>query len=192
MATINLYERKRVSGSIKSEIISLAHKTELTLCFAPAQKTAVEEILEHCTETGVTSFMPIVTNRTQGNYLDKWTRKKDRFKQILLSASKQSERAFIPDLLEPKSFREIFDGEGIVFFATPDGDSLGNCQADFKNIETAKVIIGPEGGFTPEEIAFAKSKKAVFIKISRHILRSETAAIAASSLLLGRLDENIF
>ncbi|MCK4935996.1 MAG: 16S rRNA (uracil(1498)-N(3))-methyltransferase [Elusimicrobiales bacterium] len=185
-AVIDLYERQRVSGSIKSEMASCAYKIKLTLCFAPTKKTAVEEILEHCTETGVSSFMPIITSRTQGreNYSDKWIRKKERFKQILLSASKQSERAFIPELSEPKVFKDVFEGADIVFFALPEGDSLENCKVDFKNIKTAKIIIGPEGGFTPEEIAFAKTKKAVFIKISKHILRSETASIAASSLIL--------
>ncbi len=192
LAIIDLYERKRVSGSIKSEIVASIYKTHITLCFAPTQKTAIEKILEHCVETGVSCFVPIITSRTQRNYLDKWSRKKTRFKEILLAASKQSERSFVPDLLEPKTFREIFDDEDIVFFATPDGDFLGNCGADFKNVKAAKIIIGPEGGFTSEEIAFAKTKKAVFIKISRHILRSETAAIAASALLLNRADENIF
>ncbi len=199
-AIINLYERQRVSGSIKCELISLNYKTNITLCFAPTKKTAFEEILEHCTETGINCFMPIVTDRTQGyagcrikgqrpsgdqvNYGDKWGKKKERFNQILLSASKQSERAFIPALLAPQSFKDIFSDADIVFFAVPDGDSLQDCGVDFKNIKNAKIIIGPEGGFTPEEINFAKTKKAVFIKISKHILKSETAAIVASSLIL--------
>ncbi|MEA3307439.1 MAG: RsmE family RNA methyltransferase, partial [Elusimicrobiota bacterium] len=102
----------------------------------------------------------------------------------ILSASKQSERAFIPNLAEPKNFCDIFEGEDIVFFAVPGGELLQDCGVDFKKIRAAKLIIGPEGGFTPEEIAFAKTKNAVFIKISKHILRSETAAIAASSLIL--------
>jgi 16S rRNA (uracil1498-N3)-methyltransferase len=183
-AIINLYERQRVSGSIKCELISLNYKTNITLCFAPTKKTAFEEILEHCTETGINCFMPIVTDRTQVNYGDKWGKKKERFNQILLSASKQSERAFVPTLLAPQSFRDVFSEADIVFFAVPDGDSLQDCGVDFKNIKTAKIIIGPEGGFTSEEIDFAKTKKAIFIKISKHVLRSETAAIVASSLIL--------
>ncbi|MCG2726300.1 MAG: 16S rRNA (uracil(1498)-N(3))-methyltransferase [Elusimicrobia bacterium] len=194
-AIIDLYERQRVSGSIKSELISSAYRIKLTMCFATAKKTAAEEILEHCTEIGVSSFMPIITARTQAdgqsNYLDKWTRKKERFKQILLSASKQSERAFIPDLLAPKAFKDVFEDEDIVFFALPESDCLENCGADFKNIKRAKIIIGPEGGFTQEEISFAKTKKAFFIKVSKHILRSETAAIVASSFILRRADENM-
>ena len=189
-AIINSYERQKVSGSIKSELISSGYKIKLTLCFAPAKKTAVEEILEHCTETGVSSFMPIITSRTQGNYPDKRGRAKERFKQILISASKQSQRESIPELLEPKMFRDVFEDEDIVFFALPEGDSLADCKADFKNIKSAKIIIGPEGGFTREEISFAKIKKAIFIKISKHILRSETAAIAASSLILNNSERD--
>ncbi len=154
------------------------------MCFAPTKKTAFEEILEHCTETGIDSFLPLITQRTQANYLAHWARKKARFKQIILSASKQSERGFIPKLVEPKKFKEIFTGEEIVFFASPDGNTLQDCGVDFKNIGAAKLVIGPEGGFTPGETAFAEGEKAVLIKISKHILRSETAAIAASSLLL--------
>lgn len=183
-ASIDLYEGQRISGAIKSELAFLNYKLSITLCFASTKKTAFEEILEHCTETGVSSFIPIITNRTQANYLDKWAKKKERFNQILLSASKQSERGFIPDLIEPKFFKDIFDGEDIVFFAVPSGDALQDCKVDFKNIKTAKIIIGPEGGFTPEEIAYAEAKKAVFIRISKHILRSETAAVVASSLIL--------
>ena len=199
-ASIDLYEGQRISGAIKSELNSSNYKINITLCFALTKKTAFEEILEHCTETGVSFFMPIITSRVQGyagcrikgrcpsgdqaNYLDNWTKKKERFNQILLSASKQSERSFIPGLIEPKSFKDVFDGEDIIFFAVQDGDVLQDCKVDFKNIKDAKIIIGPEGGFTLEEIAFAKTKKAVFIKISKHILRSETAAIVASSLIL--------
>lgn len=204
-AVIDSFERGMASGSIKNKIISSSYKIELTLCFSPVSKTAIEEILEHCAETGVSAFQPVICERTQGyagrrnkelcssdgqfNLLDKWMRKKERFNQILLSASKQSERAFIPELRGPARFDDVFEDGDIVFLASPEGNSLKNCGVNMENIERAKVVIGPEGGFTDKELSLAKAKKAVFIKISKHILRSETASIAASSLILNLAEE---
>ena len=135
------------------------------------EKSHLEFILEKGTELGITDFYLFPATRSKlkelsPNYIT-------RLEKILLSSLKQCKRLFLPKLhinvAPPYVKLYLGDPKGEPF--TPSKDSSG-------------FIIGPESGFTPEEIESFKSKQhAVPTKLSNNILRTETAATVASFLI---------
>lgn len=177
-----------VSGRIISKLDSPVYRTRLTLCFAPVSKPAAETILEHATEAGVSAFQPMLTSRTQYDWFGTWQEKTARFRQILIAACKQSGRASLPELLSPQKFDDVLSEPGTSLVASPDAPAgFDALSAGLLGVESLKVLIGPEGGFTKGEMEFAAVKKALFFSMGKYTLRAETAALAASVTILNKL-----
>ncbi len=177
-----------VSGRIKSELASPVFKTNLVLCFAPVARPAAEAIIEHCTEAGVAAFQPVLVSRTQFDWFESWPEKARRFQQLLTAACKQCGRASFPALLKPQKFDDLLKDPVPAVIASMDTDlNFSAIVAEFKGVQEIRVFIGPEGGFTKGELEYAAEKGAKFFSLGKHTLRAETAALAASVLILDAL-----
>ncbi|MBS4016175.1 MAG: RNA methyltransferase, partial [Candidatus Latescibacteria bacterium] len=119
--------------------------------------------------------------------------KLERFKKIILTAIKSSTRTHIPSLQKPTTLENLlpaFADYDLVVLAYEDEKKLRLADIIRDRIYTnILLIIGPEGGFTKNEIAQAQSFGAQPITIGARRLRAETAAIAALSILLYQLKE---
>ena len=176
-----------VSGKIKKKLDSPGYKTRLVLCFAPVSRTAAEAIIEHCTEAGVAAFQPILTERAQFDWLKSWPEKAKRFEQLMIAACKQCGRASLPELLKPQKFDDLLAEPGPAFIASGETDkSFDVISSELTGSSAIKVFIGPEGGFTPGEMAYAAKKGVKSFSLGRHTLRAETAALAASVVVLDK------
>ncbi|MCM8762675.1 MAG: 16S rRNA (uracil(1498)-N(3))-methyltransferase [Candidatus Omnitrophica bacterium] len=149
-------------------------------------------VIQKATELGVKEIVPIVTERSQL----KETRKLNRWQKIAEEASKQSGRSIVPLIHKSIEFIELIDNyksrtrKGLIFYEK-DGISLKDAIKKLDNNNNLLIIIGPEGGFTREEVNYAKEKGLIITSLGKRILRSETAAIVAIALvqfLLGDLD----
>lgn len=157
-------------------------KADLTLAFAPLKKTRTDFVIEKATELGVTVIQPVITARTQTARI-----RTDRLQKIALEAAEQTERMDLPAIRVPLSFAAFLEADGeshTVFFC----DEAGGAQPMRGVLETAlpgpsAILIGPEGGFTPEERAQLHALDFVRpVTLGPNILRAETAAIAALTL----------
>ena len=150
-------------------------------------------VIQKTTELGVTEILPVVTSRSQLRE----TRKLSRWRKVAEEASRQSGRNVIPVVHEPVQFGSIFSlhaslfNEGLMFYEE-NGIRLSRAVEVLKQkSDTAAsftkrgllVVIGPEGGFTGEEIALAREKDLVIVSMGQRILRAETAAISAITLV---------
>ncbi|MDX9970817.1 MAG: RsmE family RNA methyltransferase [Candidatus Gracilibacteria bacterium] len=145
------------------------------------QMEKVEFVLQKCTEIGVSEFFPLISQRTERRILEK----RDRLCRILKEATEQSGGSQIPILHEERSLKEEFlaDREGFVpVFAHLSGEKIdfGNFL-DFSKID---LFIGPEGGFSEDEMIEAKKSGFYCLKFSERTFRAETASVAISSLFL--------
>ena len=188
-AVIDTIKDGFVAGRIKAKLDSPVYKTRLTLCFAPVFRPSAEAILEHATEAGVAAFQPVLSSRSQFDWFENWEDKAKRFRNILTAACKQSCRASFPELLKPQKFDDILaerlEPALIASAGAPDGfDALAPGLAGAPSL---KVFIGPEGGFTKGELEFAAGAGALFFSLGKYTLRAETAALAASVLILDKL-----
>jgi 16S rRNA (uracil1498-N3)-methyltransferase len=138
----------------------------------------VELILQKCTELGITEFTPIITDRTEKKVLPKI----ERLNRIILEACEQSHRISIPKLNPNLKLSECLNLTGINLVADPYSQ---NHLSQYKNqTEPTNLFIGPEGGFTPEEIEQFKHHKFQTFQMGQLILRAETACIVASAQIL--------
>lgn len=146
---------------------------DLTLYFAPIKKT--DELVNMATQMGVGTFVPVITNRTVAGHIN-W----DRIRKIMTEASEQSNRNSVPQLMEPVKFDDL-DLSGLI--VADERFAHGKENTD-KKISGKRLLIGPEGGFSPAE--FEKMDKAGVLGLSlgKTILRAETAATVAIAKVL--------
>ena len=134
--------------------------------------------IQKSTEIGVDKIIPIITKRSHPGDHDK---KMTHWRKIIIHATEQSNGLFIPEITYPTTFSEIIGvnhREKYLF------DKSGEKLAIVKKISSEKILlIGPEGGFTKEEIETARNFHWNIVSLGDRILRTETAAIVAQTLL---------
>jgi 16S rRNA (uracil1498-N3)-methyltransferase len=195
IASLTQVEQRQVIAEVVNRHKSEAEpKTRITLYQSLLVREKFEWILQKCTEVGVSHFVPVITQRSLVRQPQVITPKKmSRWQSILTEAAEQSGRGRIPTLENPLLFTDAlagFDG----FDCCLVGSTAGNGK-DLRNILSSSdtklfriaLLIGPEGGFTDEEIAEACSRGAKAFSLGKRILRTETAAIVASALILHEL-----
>lgn len=153
------------------------HDYYLSIAVAPTKSIdRFEWFLEKSTEIGVDEFIPILTHQSERKVI-----KLERLNKRIVSAVKQSIRAYKPKLAGLTSFKDIIDidfqGKKLIAhcFDTP--------KPYLKDIirkgEKILILIGPEGDFTLEEIEAAKNKGFEEISLGESRLRTETAGVVA-------------
>ncbi len=146
-----------------------------------------EFVLEKATELGVNEITPLITH----NVINKEQDKQSRWQTIVLSAIKQSQRCFLPNVNHPLNFTEALKipGKNDLKIMADERNFVNSiCADELKRLTTGKrpvsIMIGPEGGFTQEEIEIALKSSFSLLSLGERKLRSETAAIAVLSIIL--------
>jgi len=188
---IKTIEKKKITGQIKNKRKAVGEPaTEITLYQSLLSREKFEWVLQKCTEVGVKRFVPLVTERSIVRKDSINANKIERRRRIIQEAAEQSERGEIPQLQQTINFEEAIakpDCFDYKFMAHTQakGNSLRRYLKD-SNKKTRRIalFVGPEGGFTENEVQRAKDCGIVPISLGRRILRTETAAVVASSLIL--------
>ena len=146
---------------------------DLWLAFAPVKRAPLEWLVEKATELGVARLVPVVTGRTVVERL-----RLDRLQSIAIEAAEQCGRTVLPEIAEPVALAAFLkDNQRTLYFADETG---GEAVSTALQPGPATILIGPEGGFTPEErTAIRDVPEARPISLGPRILRAETAALAA-------------
>lgn len=142
------------------------------------KKENFELVCQKATEIGVSNIIPIISSRTV-----KLELRRDRLEKIVKEAAEQSDKVFLPQLADPINFTEAiimdFDLKYIL-------DQRGKRELIKADVKKTAILIGPEGGWTDEEIKEAQFKGWQEISISDFTLRAETAAIIGAYTLVGK------
>ncbi|MCR5590563.1 MAG: 16S rRNA (uracil(1498)-N(3))-methyltransferase, partial [Lachnospiraceae bacterium] len=170
---------------------------EIVLYQALPKADKMELVITKSVELGVSAIVPVATDRAvvklDGGRAEKKTA---RWNGISEAAAKQSKRAIIPEVRQVMSMNEAvescrdFDVK-IIPYELSDTDGMKNTRdiiGGIKPGDKVAVFIGPEGGFTEEEIELAKSSGIVPVTLGRRILRTETAGIVVLSWLVYNLE----
>ncbi|MDB9374402.1 16S rRNA (uracil(1498)-N(3))-methyltransferase [Nodularia sphaerocarpa] len=165
---------------------TLTVETELaiaiTLMVALPKGNGFDEIVRYCTELGVTCIAPVLSERT---LLNPSPQKLERWRRIATEAAEQSERAFVPTILEPIAFSAAMTASQAthryICEARGDYPHLNNVV---KN-DSREIVIatGPEGGWTETEIENAIASGYQPVSLGRRILRAVTAPVVALTLI---------
>lgn len=158
-----------------------------------AQK--MELIIQKGVEIGIKEFQPILTERvvvkTEGRDLKN---KLDRWNRISYEAAKQSNRGIVPRVNDILDFEEAINklNEFDVVFVPYEKEKNKGFKKTLKEINDVKsvaIIIGPEGGFSEQEIDIFIKNNYIPITLGPRILRTETAGLVAASIILYELDD---
>ena len=166
-------------------------KCRITLGQAIPKGKNMELIIEKATELGAAGIAPILSERTiiRGSE-DDHIRKQHKWQRVAIEACKQSGQNWVPKVHVPRNPKGLFDaGEryDLLLIASLQNDAralkavLNACGE--KPPGSVLVLIGPEGDFTPAELALAKSQGCCPITLGPIILRTETAALYCLSVL---------
>jgi len=162
-------------------------KEDITLLFALTKGDKIDLVLQKATELGVKKVALIESERTVVTYEGKDQEKKlARFNKIMKEASEQSHRLVVPSLLGIYNLKnlpqEVFSDINYVAYEKDanDTDSIFSKVTKGKSIT---ILIGPEGGFSEQEINRLTSLGFIRTSLGKRILRAETAAIYALSVL---------
>ena len=144
-------------------------------------------IAQKCTEAGVSCIVPVLFSRCVTKWEKKDTEKKlPRWRRIAAEAAKQSGRAVIPEIGEPVSVKALC--EALPRYALSlvpwEEEKTRGIRAHLMGQREISLIIGPEGGISPEEIALLSAAGARAVTLGPRILRTETAGLAALISLL--------
>lgn len=150
---------------------------ELHLFFSMIKKDKFEWILEKGTELGVTTFCPIISDRSEKKNINL-----ERAEKIIREASEQSGRTILPTIEEPKNLSDVLFQEFPCFAFDPKGDVFTVEHA--QKYSPLGIFVGPEGGWTEREIFLFKQNDVRVYSLGSPILKAETAALAISALIL--------
>jgi 16S rRNA (uracil1498-N3)-methyltransferase len=176
-----------IAGDTAQIIESIEHNSELpieiTLITALPKGDGYEHIIRCCTELGVQTFQPVISNRT---IIRPSKNKVERWRKIATEAAEQSERQIVPVILEPINFIDAlveFDRQNspkYICVARGEHPTLWNCLTQQSPTQII-IATGCEGGWTELEIQQAIAVNYQQVSLGKRILRSITAPIVAAS-----------
>lgn len=177
--------KKSITCEVLSKIKNQSEpECRVTLFQALPKGAKMEYIIQKCVEIGVCEIVPMMTRRVIGKPSDKG----ERWNKVSEEAAKQSGRGIIPKVLPPVSFKEALE-------------QMKNCDLSVmpyeceqethlldvlrgKTPKTVGIMIGPEGGFDPDEVAAVQKEGIKTVTLGKRILRTETAGLSVVSNIM--------
>lgn len=147
----------------------------------------LETIIQKCVELGVYAVAPFESVRCAGGGAQDFEKKRERCQRVALEAAKQSRRGIVPAVLPAKKLRALeLSGFTAALLAYEDerGTTLKQALRARAPGGNIALIVGPEGGFAPEEAAYLTACGATPVSLGARILRTETAGMAALAQIL--------
>ena len=181
LAHIKVATRKGVILKCTERTRDQVSVPDVELLFAPVKKTRTNFIIEKATELGARSIRPVMTTRTNAERV-----RNDRLNLIAREAAEQTERLDVPQIGDVTKLGAVLSAwaDRVLIFCDEAGDAKPMLDAArTSGPGPVSILIGPEGGFTPEERTQIRDiPGALPVSLGPRILRADTAAIAALTL----------
>lgn len=167
---------------------------EVTLFQGLPKGEKMELILQKCVELGIHTIVPVATEFSIVKLDKKEEKKIQRWQKIAEAAAKQSGRGRIPSVERVMNWKEALSAasqlDGVMIpYEKEQERGLRSFLQDFRGKRTMGIFIGPEGGFSEQEIAAAQQAGIVPVTLGKRILRTETAGMTALAIALYELEE---
>jgi len=178
--------REEISGVILEKDEAPLSSCTVRLYQSVPKGDRFDWLVEKTAELGVAVIIPLITERS--TIKDIPTAKIERWRRLALAACKQCNRADLIQVETPVRFADILksglpSGTGIIPWEGEDSQTMDEALSGIA-ADTVNVFIGPEGGFTLQEIERSRSAGLVPVTLGPRILRAETAGLVASLLVL--------
>ncbi len=180
-----------VTGRIVSEA-SLAPEPScrVTIYQSIPRGDRMEFVVQKCTEVGVHSIVPIISERTVVRPGDRATARVERWRKIAREAAEQCGRRLVPTIGDVCTLDDIRPAPGSLLLVLWEGaDSrtrLVDAPVVGRGSPEVGIVVGPEGGFSEGEVGILAGRGGVCVSLGPRILRTETAGLVAAALVLAR------
>ncbi len=181
LATVTAIGKQSIALLVEPPVVEAAPALAVTLAFAVPKLARAEWLLEHGTELGVMAFQPLWTERTrpQGERPERWQR-------IVHAAAGQCDRAFLPAVLPALELAAwmatpAVPSQRLLASATGARGAVG-----LPTRGEVVLLVGPEGGFSADELARIAAAGFLPRRRGPHVLRTETAAVVGAAMLLAQ------
>ncbi len=182
LAEIDSVAKRSLTARLTERTREREDVPDLWLLAAPIKKGRIDWVAEKASELGVARWKPVITQRTIVDRLNL-----DRLRAHMIEAAEQCERTALPILDEPVKLAAIlrdWPADRALIFADEEG---GVPMIDAIAPGPAAILIGPEGGFTPDERAAIRAvPQAVGVSLGPRILRADTAMASAVTLWMAK------
>jgi 16S rRNA (uracil1498-N3)-methyltransferase len=168
-----------------SEEIAAGAAVEITLVLAIFKFDRMEWAIEKCTELGVARIVPLIARRTDSHLASASAKRAERWRRIARQAAEQSRRAAPPTIDAPIKLSEAVNLKTSLRIILAEAED----QTLILKPDAAEVLlaVGPEGGWTPDELQSFQQAGWISASLGSTILRAETAAIAATAVVASAL-----
>ncbi|HXP04366.1 MAG TPA: 16S rRNA (uracil(1498)-N(3))-methyltransferase [Stellaceae bacterium] len=173
-------ERNGGSVAVERRLRAPEPEADLWLLFAPIKRLRLDWLIEKGTELGVSAFVPVMTERTQPERLNR-----ERLDAHAVAAAEQSERLSVPEIRAAERLPKLLAGwasarQLVVCDETGGGEPIAEVLGQLTPGRPTALLIGPEGGFAERELdALADLSFVTRAGLGPRVLRAETAALAA-------------
>jgi 16S rRNA (uracil1498-N3)-methyltransferase len=180
--------KKGASLRLERLVSAVKPPPDIDYCFAPLKHARLDYVVQKAAELGVRRLRPVITQRTIAERVNL-----ERMRANVIEAAEQCNLVFVPEVLEPvkmpKLLAEWEQGRALVY--CDETAATANPLAALQGLKPpAAVLIGPEGGFTEEERRLLAAQPFVTaISLGPRIMRADTAAVAALTLLQASLGD---
>lgn len=189
-AKIGYMDRIQMAGVVEGELPE-KEETKPIIYLAQSLPRAgkLDEIIKMNTEIGVRGFVLFQSEYSVPKLESYDSGKMERLQRVALEALRQSEGLYLPELIGPETFSELFKfkTDRKILLHSRNAEGAVNLKELTPRIEpgtTLLLIIGPEGGFSTSELTLAKASGAEIAFLDLPVLRTETAGVVTSGLIL--------
>jgi 16S rRNA (uracil1498-N3)-methyltransferase len=172
------------------EEVSRAGLAKITLVLAVFKFDRMEWAIEKCTELGVSRIVPVISRRTDSHLAAASTKRMERWQRIARQAAEQSRRAAPPEIAAPVKVSDVLNFPAalrIVLAESEEQTLLRDVVKPHAGDDAVVLAVGPEGGWTEDELQFFRHAGWISASLGDTILRAETAAMAATAVVASSL-----
>ena len=185
-AVVQDLESEEAVLSLEDDVSTQAESPlEVALGLGLAKGEAVEQVVRQATEMGVQRLIPFVSTYSEKITSERAARRWARWQRQARESLKSSQRLHLPEIAPVQDFPAVLQGPEEVKFLCYEVERGGGLVSCLNRPRPAgvRVLIGPEGGFTPEEVAQARDAGFQVVSLGPRRLRVETAALTAVALI---------
>tara|TARA_B100000686_G_C16569289_1_gene852012 strand:- start:261 stop:983 length:723 start_codon:yes stop_codon:yes gene_type:complete len=182
-AIVENYEKGNAKIKILKKMRDKKNEKNIWLAFSPIKQNSLNFMIQKATELGVQKFVPVICERSSVKDINI-----ERLKKIIIESSEQSNRIALPKIIKKealKNFLNNFPKDGLIIFC-----DINYEEKNLKDIFSKKIVgpicilVGPEGDFSESERQFIIDlKQSCSLSLSSNILKTETAAVAAVTIV---------
>lgn len=181
------------AGRVEFELgeeVSAVSVANVTLLLSVFKFDRMEWAIEKCTELGVSRIVPVIARRTDAHLAAASAKRVERWRRLALQAAEQSRRTVPPEVAVPLKLKDVVDlpGAGRILLAEAEQQVWLRDVLD-SHLDRGEILlaIGPEGGWADDEVQLFKNAGWISTSLGSTILRAETAAIAATAIVVSEL-----